>query len=221
MATQVVQRLQEPDVLRLFPSFVWKAELKPEVHQPINDLIMQTLGEIDAPLADLKPGESWQSDHELHELPQLRELVDCINEAAESVLAYLKTGHGGLEITGCWANLNAPGAGHPVHTHPNNYLSGVYYVLIQPGADTINFLDPRPQTGIIHPPVTALTAENTDQVVVRITSGTLLIFPAWLQHAVDPNRSDRLRVSIGFNLMFPDAETMARPMWVLGRRPPA
>jgi uncharacterized protein (TIGR02466 family) len=222
MATQVVQRLQKPDVLRLFPSFVWKAELKPEVHQPINDLITQTLGEIGAPLADLKPGESWQSDHELHELPQLRELVDCINEAAESVLAYLKTGHGGLEITGCWANLNAPGAGHPVHTHPNNYLSGVYYVRIQPGADTINFLDPRPQTAIIHPPVTALTAENTDQVVVRITSGTLLIFPAWLQHAVDPNRSDRLRVSIGFNLMFPAyAEAMARPMWMPGRRQPA
>jgi hypothetical protein len=44
MATQVVQRLQKPDVLRLFPSFVWKAELKPEVHQPINDLITHTLG---------------------------------------------------------------------------------------------------------------------------------------------------------------------------------
>jgi len=222
MATQVVQRLQKPDVLRLFPSFVWKAELKPEVHPPINDLIMQTLGEIGAPLADLKPGESWQSHHELHELPQLRELVDCINEAAESVLAYLKSGHRGLKITGCWANLNAPGAGHPGHTHPNNYLSGVYYVRIQPGADTINFLDPRPQTAIIRPPVTALTAENTDQVVVRIASGTLLIFPAWLQHAVDPNRSDRLRVSIGFNLMFPAyAEAMARPMWMPGRRPPA
>jgi hypothetical protein len=48
-----------------------------------------------------------------------------------------------------------------------------------------------------------------------------LIFPAWLQHAVDPNRSDCLRVSIGFNLMFPSyAEAMARPMWMPGRRPP-
>ena len=122
MATQVVQRLQKPDVLRLFPSFVWKAELKPEVHPPINDLIMQTLGEIGAPLADLKAGESWQSNHELHELPQLRELVDCINEAAESVLAYLKTGHGGLETTGCWANLNAPGAGHPGHKEGERHI---------------------------------------------------------------------------------------------------
>jgi uncharacterized protein (TIGR02466 family) len=72
-------------------------------------------------------------------------------------------------------------------------LSGVYYLRVQPGADTINFLDPRPQTGIIRPSATALTAENTDQVVVKVKHGTLLMFPAWLQHSVDPNRSNRLR----------------------------
>ena len=220
MTTQVAQRFLKSDVLRMFPSFVWKAELKPEIHEPINDLILRTLTEIGAPFTDLKPGESWQSDHWLHELRQFGELIDCISEAAESVLSYLKVGHEGLKVTGCWANLNAPGAGHPAHSHPNNYLSGVYYARVQPGADTINFLDPRPQTGIIRPPVTALTAENTEQVVVKITCGTLLMFPAWLQHALDPNRSDRLRVSIGFNIMFSAyAEVMTRPLWALGRRP--
>jgi len=146
MTTQVAQRFQKPDVLRMFPSFVWKAELRPEIHEPINDLILRTLAEIGAPLTDLKLGESWQSDHGLHELRQFGELIDCISEAAESVLAYLKVGHEGLKVTGCWANLNAPGTGHPAHSHPNNYLSGVYYARVQPGADTINFLDPRPQT---------------------------------------------------------------------------
>jgi hypothetical protein len=47
----------------------------------------------------------------------------------------------------------------------------------------------------------------------------LLMFPAWLQHSVDPNRSDRARISIGFNIMFPAyAEVMAAPLWVPGRR---
>jgi hypothetical protein len=31
-------------------------------------------------------------------------------------------------ITGCWANVNPPGSYHPTHNHPNNFLSGVYYV---------------------------------------------------------------------------------------------
>lgn len=218
MTKQPGQRLQHADVLRIFPTFVWKAELRPEIRKPINDSILRALGEIGAP-ADLLSGESWQSSHELHELGRFREVVDCINEAAESVLEYLKIGHGTFKITGCWANVNAPGAGHRVHNHPNNYLSGVYYVRTLQGANTINFLDPRPQIAIICPRVTELTVENTEQVVVNVTDGTLLMFPAWLQHSVDPNRGGSTRISIGFNIMFPAyAEIMARPLWMPGRR---
>jgi uncharacterized protein (TIGR02466 family) len=220
MTAQTAQRFQTSDVVRMFPTFVWKAELAPAAYEPLNDSILRTLAEIGAPLADLKPGQSWQSDHGLHELDGFREVVDCIGTAAESVLAYLKVGHEGFRITGCWANVNAPGAGHRVHSHPNNYLSGVYYVRTHEGADSINFLDPRPQTGIVRPPVTELTADNTEQVVLKVKDGMLLMFPAWLQHGVDPNRSDRLRVSLGFNVMFSAyAEGMARPSWAPGKRP--
>jgi len=84
------------------------------------------------------------------------------------------------------------------------------------------FKSPLPKTAIVRPPVTELTADNTEQVVVKVKDGMLLMFPAWLQHAVDPNRSDRLRVSLGFNVMFTAyAESMARPSWVPGRRPSA
>jgi hypothetical protein len=70
------------------------------------------------------------------------------------------------------------------------------------------------------PPVTSLTAENTEQVVVRIKDGTLLMFPAWLRHSVDPNPGDRTRISLGFNIMFSAyAEIMARPSWTPSRRP--
>jgi uncharacterized protein (TIGR02466 family) len=204
----------------MFPTFVWKAELAPADYEPLNDSIMRALAMLGAPFADLKAGESWQSDHGLHELPGFGAFVDCITSAGEAVLAYLKIGHQGFKVTGCWANLNAPAAGHRLHNHPNNYLSGVYYVRTQPGADSISFVDPRPQTAIVRPPVTALTADNTEQVVLKVKDGMLLTFPAWLQHGVDPNRSDRLRISLGFNLMFRAyAESMARPSWVPGKRP--
>ena len=213
-------RFRTSDVLRMFPSFLWKAELRPDVYEPINDLILRALGEIGAPLADLEVGESWQSEQGLHERGPFRAIVDCINEATESVLDYLKVDHEGFRITGCWANVGAPGAGHRAHSHPNNFLSGVYYLQTQQGADTINFHDPRPQTGIIRPPARELTAENADQVVVKVKDGALLLFPAWLQHSVDPNRSARARISLGFNIMFAAyAERIARPMWEGGRRP--
>jgi uncharacterized protein (TIGR02466 family) len=220
MTAQATQRFQTSDAVRMFPTFVWKAALAPAAYGPLNDSIMQALAELGAPLADLGRGESWQSDHALHERDGFREVVNCIDAAASDVLAYLKVGLAGFKITGCWANVNAPGAGHRMHNHPNNYLSGVYCVRTHAGADSINFLDPRPQTGIVRPPVTALTADNTEQVVVTVADGMLLLFPAWLQHGVDPNRSDRLRVSLGFNVMFKAyAESMGRPSWVPGRRP--
>jgi uncharacterized protein (TIGR02466 family) len=93
-------------------------------------------------------------------------------------------------------------------------LSGVYYVRVYPGADTINFHDPRSQTRIIRPPVEELTAENTDQVVVTVTNGTLLMIPSYLEHSVDANMSSEERISISFNIMFSSfAEKLSKPLW--------
>ena len=88
--------------------------------------------------------------------------------------------------TGRDANVPGQLSNHTViliHHHPNNFLSGVYYVQVRAGADAINFHDPRPQTAIIRPPVTELSAENVDQVVVGVKDGTLLLFPAYLEHS--------------------------------------
>jgi hypothetical protein len=133
--------IENSDVVSLFPTLVWKIQLRAEVHEPID----------------------------------------------ASALGLL---------------------------HPNNYLSAVYYVRTRPGADTINFHDPRSQTGVIRPPVTELTAANTDQVVVRVGNGTLLVFPSYLQHSVDANASGESRVSLSFNLMFSAFTTaLSKPLW--------
>jgi ectoine hydroxylase-related dioxygenase (phytanoyl-CoA dioxygenase family) len=59
-----------------------------------------------------------------------------------------------------------------------------------------------------------LTAENTDQVVVKVSNGTLLVFPAYLQHSVDTNMSENERVSLSFNIMFSSfTENLSRPLW--------
>ena len=107
-----------------------------------------------------------------------------------------------------------PGAAHRMHSHPNNFLSGVYYLRTAAGADTINFHDPRTQTGIIRPPVTELTSANTDQVGVQVKRGMLLLFPAYLLHSVDANTGGEERVSISFNVMFSAfTENLSRPLW--------
>lgn len=206
--------IEPPEVVRLFPTFVWKCQLRSEVCQAIDAAILGWLDRMRRGLPPLDPGTAWQSGAGLHKCEELRTLVSCIHTAVEQVLDFLRIDYRTFQITGCWVNVNAPGAAHKMHAHPNNFLSGVYYVQVQEGADTINFHDPRPETGIIRPPITELTAYNTDQVVVAVNNGTLIVFPAWLPHSVDSNRSEQTRISVSFNVMFSSfAETMGQPLW--------
>ncbi|HWM29681.1 MAG TPA: 2OG-Fe(II) oxygenase family protein [Woeseiaceae bacterium] len=206
--------IADSDVLSLFPTLVWQFALTHEIRGDVNRNIMKALDGLRPVPAMMKPGCGWQSGQALHELEAFQGLVSLIQDAVGSILEFLRVGYDKFEITGCWANISPPGASHKAHHHPNNFLSGVYYVQTGPGADSINFHDPRVQTGMIRPPVTGLTAANTDQVVVRVRDGALLLFPAWLEHSVDGNESGRERISVSFNVMFSSfTENLSRPLW--------
>jgi len=206
--------LEASDVIPMFPTLVWKILLKAEMRDAIAAKVLATLETLRRDLPALEPDQGWQSEQALHLRDEFQELISCVNDATKSVLRFLRIGQEAFEITGCWATVLAKGALHKAHSHPNNFLSGVYYVRVQPGADTINFHDPRRQTYVIRPPVVELTAENTDQVVVRVTNGTLLMFPSYLEHSVDGNMSEEERISISFNIMFSSfAQKLSRPLW--------
>jgi len=214
MAEEDLRLFEGSEVLPMFPTFVWKIQLTPEQHEAMNAKILAALETMRRDLPSLAPGQGWQSDRALHELAEFQDLVSCVSHAARGVLEFLRIGYDAFQITGCWANVLAKGAAHRTHSHPNNFLSGAYYVRTHPGADTINFHDPRNQTSIIRPPVVELTAENTDQVVVKVRNGTLLLFPAYLHHSVDPSRSEPERVSLSFNIMFSSfTENLSKPLW--------
>lgn len=198
----------------MFPTLVWKIQLKRELHQAIDAAIVRSLERMRTGLPQLAPGQGWQSEPVLQEREEFQELAACVKDAARSVLRFLRIGYEDFEITGGWATVLAKGARHKAHTHPNNFLSAVYYVRTHPGANTINFHEPRSQAGIIRPPVTELTGENTDQVVVKVANGTLLVFPSYLEHSVDPSGSAEERISISFNIMFSSfAQNLSKPLW--------
>jgi uncharacterized protein (TIGR02466 family) len=202
------------EVASLFPTHVWLTQLKREDYTEINKSILQKLMEMTSDRPALKAGEKWQTEQELHTLDAFQRLNVFIYAAARGTLDYLKVIYEDFLITGCWANISAPGSAHEAHIHPNNYLSGVYYVQTQEGADTISFQDPRSGAHFIAPRTSEDTPDSTSRVTLRVREGTLVIFPAWLVHAVEPNMSNKERISVAFNLMFTSfAEKMARPTW--------
>jgi uncharacterized protein (TIGR02466 family) len=214
MAEKKVRWAHTSDVVPMFPTLVWKIQLEERLCNAISAQALPVLSSLRSEEPPLRRGQGWQSVQTLHMLQEFHDLVSPVRDAVAGILKFLRIGYNAYEITACWATVLAPGAEHRVHDHPNNFLSAVYYLRTHAGADTINFHDPRIQAGIIRPPVTELTAENTDLVVVRVTDGTLLLFPAYLRHSVGKNASSEDRISISFNIMFSAfTENLAKPLW--------
>jgi uncharacterized protein (TIGR02466 family) len=139
-------------------------------------------------LPQVPAGGKFQTDQTLHQLVEFTEIVLF---AANGVTDFLSAQHTSLMITDCWASIAAPGATHKAHTHPNNYLSGVYNLQADEGARHIRFDDPRMQTNIMNPPVSETTAQNAAQIHVGISDGMLVLFPAWLALSVGESQRSR------------------------------
>ncbi len=132
----------------------------------------------------------------------------------QGALDFLSVKYDSYTITGCWANISAVKTRHMVHTHPNKFLRGVYHVETGPGSDTITIDDTRPQAAVIRPDVMESSADNAHQMHLKVHPGNIIIFPSWLPHSVDYNKSTGRRISIAFNAMFTNfTDTIAKPQW--------
>lgn len=105
-----------------------------------------------------------------------------------------------VEITETWGNVLNKGDDHLIHTHSNHIFSGVYY--LTEGNPTI-FLDPRPAADFF-----SLNYKQStkcfygSRAAMPATPNSIVIFPSWLPHLVMTNRSDEVRKSISFNIIF-------------------
>lgn len=198
----------------LFPCTVWHFSLSPEDGDRLNQEVLSAISSLKEANPAVCSTDFWQSRNDLQTLDEFRSFRTMIEAATNDVLQQIVVEHDSFLITGCWANVGPPGSEHPLHTHPNNYLSGVYYPQVPAGGDVIGFRDPRPETNIIAPHIEKKTEFNVRAVVLPVRPGSLLMFPSWFPHYVPPNQGDSERVSISFNIMFASyAETLSKPKW--------
>ena len=119
----------------------------------------------------------------------------------------------GLEVGGpawkinAWANVNGPGHANNAHHHPAAFWSGVYWVDMG-GDETcggeFEMQDPRGVLPSFYAPQLRYTLPGClsagGQDFFTPQAGMLVLFPAWLVHAVRPYTGSALRISVAFNL---------------------
>ena len=109
-----------------------------------------------------------------------------------------------------WANVNGNGHGNEFHAHPGSFWSGTYFVDDGGSSENSSFggefeiQDPRGIAPAMYAPNLAINVPGGLSVGVSETippkTGRMMIFPAWLSHAVRPYRGHQKRISIAFNL---------------------
>ncbi len=204
---KVKQEIQE-----LFPTPLWVVDLPPADAVAFNAKLKAEIEAIITPRPKVPSGSNWQTPQDLHTRPAFADFTLLVEKIARSVAQYLQVEQYPLMITGCWANINPPGSYHPTHNHPNNYLSGVYYVAAAETGSHLLFQDPRP--GLILPPTAKLGRVTSNAAITQTPAGRMVIFPSWLRHHVPSNEGTTDRISIALILMFANfAESLPAPSW--------
>jgi uncharacterized protein (TIGR02466 family) len=102
-----------------------------------------------------------------------------------------------------WANINYPGGFNRPHLHPNALFSGVYWIKAPEKSGHLMLYEPRAGAQCTMPnrKEGKLPPELWREVHYQPKAGTVVMFPAWLWHEVQPNKSQDIRISVSFNFL--------------------
>ena len=104
-------------------------------------------------------------------------------------------------IQNCWININGPNSYNTEHRHPLAMVSGVFYISVPENSGDIVFTNPTEKMDMFWGKyfVDNFTPYNSVCSIHKPKDMELLLFPSYLTHRVDINKSNEDRISISFN----------------------
>lgn len=109
-----------------------------------------------------------------------------------------------IVITNSWFNIMGQGDRVKAHRHEVSVISGALYVEAPPGSVGLSFHSPLAQCRMAEV-LLGSNEYNTNYHTVDCKEGQLILFPSWLEHSTEVNKSDR-RVVVSFNSEYGPAD---------------
>ena len=182
-----------------FPTLIWQADLpdneKSELKN-IKDFILNLKKEEPAGVKKSSYG-GWQSDTYYNHVKGFENITDKIDKTIETIRNQI--GVPELKLKDFWCNVNTYGDYNVLHNHHGSILSGVFYVDVpDENMGNINFVR-SDDISYYLPKLEEYNNFTGERATYKPETGRVLIFPSWLKHSVDANRSKKNRISVSFN----------------------
>lgn len=182
-----------------FPTVIWNDSIKHINNQELKEYVYK-LKEKDQGRTVSNYG-GWQSTSYdiLSERPIaverfIQTLQNCVNECTKMA------GLMDLQICDYWWNINNKGDYNAPHHHRDSVLSGVYYIDIpDENMGNIHFEREDDAEYFLPKVMPKRNHITASRATYKPMSGGILIFPSWVTHSVDGNKSDEPRISMSFN----------------------
>jgi uncharacterized protein (TIGR02466 family) len=184
---------------KFFPTIVYGKDVQLDNNKLAQDIVNWSNQDKGVSKTNYK---GWHSTTDMGQKPEYQQLVTELLRMQKEIYNNEHLDRH-ARLGNMWANINPTDGMNQPHIHPNSLFSGVYYVKSQPKAGRLKIYDPRPGVQFIMPvrkpgdPGKDMWRDANIQPVV----GRIIMFPAWLWHAVEPNKSNDLRISVSFNFI--------------------
>ena len=146
--------------------------------------------------------KGWHSkDFDLKE-NEPRKFIDFISPSIEQVMTDMnwEKEKQKIKISNMWAIVNKGGSTNLRHQHGNSTISGAYYVRAPEDCGEIVFYDPRPAPIYSYPKAISSNLLNAQVNGISPKEGALVLFPSYVDHSVNENKSNEERIVISFNI---------------------
>lgn len=137
--------------------------------------------------------ESW--DWLLKELKTLQDQALRYYMEADPTFSRKAQAYGNAAIQH-WTNVNEPGSKNVLHVHNSYHFVGLYYVQ-GTGTGDLVFLNPSNITENCNP-----YSPFVSRMAWTPNDGDLILWPGWMPHETEINKSTRQRINIAFNIRF-------------------
>ena len=131
-------------------------------------------------------------DNHLHEHSNFKDLFNWIQECITDYKNAFELSCDGLAPCISWVNKSNSKSEHKEHTHPNSYLSGIYYLSENPSPTY--FASPVSEQIMI-------MSNRQDVWTCFGNAGDLILFPSTLLHWTQPQPFKGDRLTLSFNAM--------------------